>query len=121
MSRFTPNASFRPRAFTAALTLGVLAAGALLAAPAVASADANGFQLNVYYTANDLATEQGTRALYRRIVNAADEVCPGSDSLYSDVINKSKECKRAAIARAIGQIGSARLAAIGAQAVMRRG
>jgi UrcA family protein len=122
MSRFTPNASSRPRAFTAALTaLGVLAAGALFAAPPVASADDGGFQLNVYYTASDLATEQGTRALYRRIVNAADEVCPGSDSLYPDVVNKSNECKREAIARAIGQIGSARLAAISAQAVMRRG
>jgi UrcA family protein len=120
MSRFTPNASFRPRAFTAALALGVLAAAAL-ASPTVASANDAGFETNVYFTAHDLSTEQGTRALYRRIVGAAEEVCPGSDSLYPDVVNKSKECQRAAIARAIGQIGSARLAAVDAKAVARSG
>ncbi|MFZ0497769.1 MAG: UrcA family protein [Steroidobacteraceae bacterium] len=125
MNRFTPNASSRPRAFTAALTaLGVLAAGTLLASPSVASAhapSANGLQMNVYYSARDLATEQGTRALYRRIVGAAQEVCPGSDSLYPDVVNRSKECLQTAIARAVGQIGSPQLAAINAQAVARRG
>lgn len=121
MSRFNPNASHRPRAFIAALAaLGVFGAAAL-ASPAVASADANGFETNVYFTAQQLSTEQGTRAVYRRIVRAAEEVCPGSDSLYPDVVNKSKECQRAAIARAIGMIGSARLAAVDAQAVARRG
>jgi UrcA family protein len=122
MSRFNPNASHRPRAFIAALAaLGALGAAAL-ASPTVASADdAAGFQTNVYFTAQQLSTEQGTRAVYRRIVSAAQEVCPGYDSLYPDVVNKSKECQRAAIARAIGQIGSARLAAVDAQAVARRG
>jgi UrcA family protein len=129
MSRFTPNASSRPRAFTAALAaLGVLAVAAVLASPTVASASEpasasapDGLQMNVYYNWSDLATERRTRALYRRIENAAEEVCPGSDSRYLDVINASKECRRAAIARAIGAIGSERLAAIDAQAVARRG
>jgi UrcA family protein len=122
MSRFNPNTSHRPRAFIAALAaLGVLGAAAL-ASPTVASADdGGGFQTNVYFNAHDLSTEQGTRALYRRIVSAAEQVCPGYDSLYPDVVAKSKECQRAAIARAIGQIGSARLAAVDAQAVARRG
>ena len=122
MSRFNPNASNRPRAFIAALAaLGVLGAAAL-GSPAVASADdAGGFQTNVYFNAHDLSSEQGTRALYRRIVDAAQEVCPGYDSLYPNVVNRSKECQRAAIARAIGQIGSARLAAVDAQAVARSG
>jgi UrcA family protein len=122
MSSFTPNASHRPRAFIAALAaLGVLGAAAL-GSPAVASADdAGGFQTNVYFDAHDLATAQGTRALYRRIVDAAQQVCPGYDSLYPNVVAKSKECQRAAIARAIGQIGSTRLAAVDAQEVARRG
>ena len=115
MSLFNPDTSRRPRVFIAAP--GVLGAAAL-GSSAVASADgAGGFETNVYFTAHDLASEQGIRALYRRIVAAAEEVCPGSDSLYPDVVNKSKECQRAAIARAIGQIGSARLAALDAQAV----
>jgi UrcA family protein len=122
MSRLTPNANHRPRAFIAALAaLGVLGAAAL-ASPRVASAnDVGGFQMNVYFSGQDLSSEQGTRALYRRIVSAAQEVCPGYDSMYPDVVNKSKECQRAAIARAIGQIGSARLAAVDAQTVARRG
>ena len=122
MSRFNPNARNRPRAFIAALAaLGVLGAAAL-GSPAVASADdAAGLQTNVYFTAQQLSTEQGTRAVYRRIVSAAQQVCPGYDSLSPDVVNKSKECQRAAIARAIGMIGSARLAAVDAQAVARRG
>jgi UrcA family protein len=122
MSRFNPNASHRPRAFIAALAaLGVFGAAAL-ASPAVASADDDAaLETNVYFTAQQLSTEQGTRAVYRRIVSAAQEVCPGYDSMYPDVVNKSKECQRAAIARAIGMIGSARLAAVDAQAVARRG
>jgi UrcA family protein len=121
MSRFNPNTSHRPRAFIAALAaLGVLGAAAL-ASPTVASADTGGFETNVYFNAHDLSSAQGTRALYRRIVNAAREVCPGYDSLYPNVVAASNECQRAAIARAIGQIGSARLAAVDAQAVARRG
>jgi UrcA family protein len=122
MSRFNPNASHRPRAFIAALAaLGVLGAAAL-GSPAVAAADdAGGLQMNVYFTAQQLSTERGTRGVYRRIVGAAREVCPGYDSISPDVVNRSNECQRAAIARAIGQIGSARLAAVDAQEVARHG
>jgi UrcA family protein len=122
MSRFNPNASHRPRALIAALAaLGVLGA-ATLGSPTVASAQSwGGFQENVYFTSSDLSSPRATRALYRRIVNAAAEVCPGSDSLDPDTVNRSKECQRAAIAQAIGKIGSARLAAVDAQAVARSG
>ena len=121
MSRFAPSVSSRPRALTAALAaLGVLATATLLGSPTVASAgelSADGLQTNVYYTLRDLSTEKGTRALYRRIVSAAQEVCPGYDSRWSDVIASSQQCQRNAIARVIGKIGNARLAAIDAEAV----
>jgi UrcA family protein len=120
MSRFTAPARFRPRACTTALAaLGILAAAAFTS-PTVASAGDLEFQRTVYFSARDLASEQGTRALYRRIVGAAREVCPGYDSLSPDMVNKSNECQRVAIARAIGQIGSTRLAAVNAKAVARR-
>jgi len=127
MSRFAPSVSSRPRALTATLTaLGVLAMATVLGSPTVASADqaaveqalADGLQTNVYYTSRDLSTEQGTRALYRRIVRAAREVCPGDDSRWPREVAASNQCQRQAIARAIGKIGSARLAAIDARAVM---
>ncbi|HEY6516405.1 MAG TPA: UrcA family protein [Steroidobacteraceae bacterium] len=124
MSRFTTNVSCRPRALGAALTaLGILTAAVALVSPAVASAgeQADGLQTNVFYTQSDLATAKGSRALYRRLQNAAAEVCPVSGSLFADTAAASKECQQRAIARAIGQIGSARLAAIQAQAVAKRG
>ena len=120
MSPLAQPISTRPRAVTAALAaLGVLAMATLAASPSVASAgqrSADGLQTNVYYSLRDLSTEQGTRALYRRIASAAQAVCPGSESASASVVAASQECQRQAIARAIGQIGNARLAAIGARA-----
>jgi UrcA family protein len=123
MSRFAPFARLRPRTFTAA-ALGILATAAMFASPTVASAgqpDAGGYQTNVYYDLRDLSTEQGTRALYRRLQEAAQAVCPGYDSRWRDVVATSKECQRQAIARAVAQIGNARLAAIDARQTSWRG
>jgi UrcA family protein len=122
MSRFAPSVSPRPRTLAALAALGVLTTAALLAAPAVASASqpaAAGLQTNVYYDLRDLSTERGTRAVYRRIVSAAQEVCPGYDSLSRSAVAASEECQRRAIARAVGEIGNARLAAIDARVVAR--
>jgi UrcA family protein len=124
MSRFTLPRRSRPHTLAALAALGALATAALLASPTVASAaepSAGGLQTNVYYDLRDLSTEQGTRALYRRIVSAARDVCPGYDSDYPDVVTASQECQRKAIAQAIGRIGSARLAAIDAHAVRLAG
>ncbi len=122
MSRFAPLFRLpRPLALAA---LGVLSVTAGLSAPTVASAAqpaADGLQTNVYYDWSDLSTERGTRALYRRIVSAAQEVCPGYDSSHEDVVAASEECQRQAIARAIGQIGNARLAALDAHAAGSHG
>lgn len=120
MSRLAHSVTTRPRALTAAFAaLGVLATATLVASSSVASAaprSADGLQTNVYYSLRDLSTERGARALYRRITSAAQAVCPGYDSLSPTVVAASQECQRQAIARAIGQIGNARLAAIDAGA-----
>lgn len=103
---------------------GALAAAALLASPATASAaqpSARGEQTNVYYDLRELSSERGVRALYRRIVSAARDVCPGSDSKYKDVSTASKACQQRAIARAISRIGNGRLAALDAQVAPYRG
>lgn len=122
MSRYHPNASHRPRAFIAALAaLGVLGTAAFGSAAVASPADGAALRTNVYFDAHDLATDRGTRALYRRIVNAAVEVCPGSDSPYLGTLKKSMACQRAAIARAVAQIGSTRLAALDSKEVARRG
>jgi UrcA family protein len=103
----------REPTIAAVVALGVLTAAASLASPKVAAAgepSAAGLQTRVYYYQRDLSSEPGIRSLYRRIVNAAEEVCPGSDSRYLDEVAARKECERRAIARAIAQIGNGRLA-----------
>lgn len=120
MSHFALRLRSHRHTFPALAALGVLTAAAWLAAPAVATAAqpaANGLQTNVYYDSRDLATERGTRALYRRILNAAQDVCPGNDSSDASVVAASKACQRVAVARAIGQIGNTQLAALDAQEV----
>ena len=124
MSRLVPSVSFRPRTLALA-GLGVLAASALFTSPGVASADQWSArpQTNVHYTLQELSTDEGTRAVYRRIRRAAERVCPAYDSLDLEAFAVSKECQRQAIARAVAHIGNARLAAIDARAarIAKRG
>jgi len=119
MSRFTSHA----RARTCAL-LGALATAALLASPAIAAAAdpaADVPRVSVQYSNLDLATSAGTRALYQRIRSAARKVCPAYDPLDLEAFAASQECQQQAIARAVRQIGNARLAAVHARARARRG
>lgn len=122
MSRFASHTLFRPRTLSA-LTVGALATAALLASPAIATAaqpPTDAPQMKVYYSYHELATDQGSRALYQRITRAAEEVCPAY-SRDLTALAASKECQREAVAQAINQIGSARLAAVHSQKLARRG
>jgi UrcA family protein len=95
--------------------MSALTAAAVLALPSVASAaqpaDAPP-QTTVQYTFGELATDAGTRAVYARIKRAAAAVCPSYDPLDLDMAAVSKECQQQAMARAVSQIGDARLAAV---------
>jgi UrcA family protein len=65
----------------------------------------------VRYNAESLATESGARALYSRLVRAAEQVCPASPGgpfLNSAVLH----CREQSIARAVMQIDNPRLAAV---------
>jgi UrcA family protein len=124
MSRFTPPVRLRTRTFTALAALGTLSTAAWFASPTIASAaqPSDGIpQTAVYYNPLDLATDQGTQALYRRIVSAARAVCPGYDSRDLTAFADSRECQRQAVARAIVKIGDGRLAAVHARAHTWRG
>lgn len=124
MSRFAPPVRSRRSIFAALAVASALTTAALLAAPTTASAaqpDMQVPQTTVYYSYRDLATEQGTRALYERIAKAAKTVCPGYDSWDLTSISISKECQRQAVARAVQKVGDAHLAAVHARAIARRG
>jgi UrcA family protein len=121
MSRFTSRVANRSRAFTALAALGVITTATLLA-PTLASAAqpaADVPQTAVNYSARDLASDQGTHALYQRIKRAAQAVCPAYDARDLEAFAASRECQQQAVADAIHQIGNARLAAVHMRAVAR--
>jgi UrcA family protein len=102
-----------------ALLAGCLLAGALTVAQAAppagaASSEAAPRQV-VNYSDLDLASPEGTLALYRRIATAAQKVCPPESS--RDLARKARidACRSEAIARAVRDINNSRLAALYAQ------
>jgi UrcA family protein len=87
--------------------VGLAASGAVSAA----SSQDDGPGFSVKYTPEMLTTDAGVRALYNRIVSAAEGVCPVSTG--SHVISSGvKECRAKAIASVVHQINSPRLAAL---------
>jgi len=66
----------------------------------------------VQYSAADLSTKDGASRLYQRIALAARQVCPNYDSGDLVAFSASRSCQRRAIASAVEEIGSPRLAAV---------
>ena len=92
-------------ALTACLIVGA-SATAYAAAPADGSPS-----VRVNYHDLNLATEQGTAALYGRIVSAARRVCAASDIRILAEVAAAQSCEAQAIANAVRAVNSPRLAA----------
>jgi UrcA family protein len=92
-------------ALSACLILGASATAYAAPADPVPSARVNYHDLN-------LATEQGTQALYERIVSAARKVCAVSDIRILSEVAAAHVCRAQAIARAVRDVDSPRLAAV---------
>jgi UrcA family protein len=60
----------------------------------------------------NLATSAGTRTLYRRIRQSAQQVCDARLGPYPAPGAAIVQCERTAIARAVADVGSARLHAL---------
>jgi UrcA family protein len=58
----------------------------------------------------NLDTERGAAALQRRLEAAADAVCGRPDPRDLRLAAKARDCRRTAIARAVEDVGSPRLA-----------
>jgi UrcA family protein len=65
----------------------------------------------VRYRPASLGTERGSKALYRRLVTAAEQVCPAPSGTRL-VPAAVQTCRDQAISRAVEQIGSPALAAL---------
>jgi len=121
--RLVPFRAFRLFSIAAShstlAALGAMAALAMFALPRDASAAQLYGTKTVYYQSSDLAADQEARGLYRRIAEAAAMVCPPEDSRSRDETSASRACQRQAIARAVADIGNARLTAIFAHEIGR--
>jgi UrcA family protein len=109
MNAATPR---KLRAKITALLIGgiVSAAGATLAS--AASADDGVPSLAVKYDPQTLGSDAGARALYHRLVIAADKVCP-ADPTSPHLISRSViECREQSVSRAVHRINNANLVAV---------
>jgi UrcA family protein len=101
-----------PRAKFGLLMLGAFAGVMGAGAAGAASPDSDVPSVVVKYSEQSLATDEGVHALYRRITNAAKQVCPDASSRSLSRQSQVEQCRDQAIARAIRQIDNSRLAAL---------
>jgi UrcA family protein len=95
--------------------VAVVAFGILTGASGLAAAGAplsNVPAVVVRYADLDLGSEQGARTLYRRILGAAEAVCPQADIRDLERSVQSHRCRQQAVARAVQNVSSPQLAAI---------
>jgi UrcA family protein len=88
----------------------VFCIGSNMAYAAPATADVP--SIAVSYSALDLATDEGARNLYSRIAAAGRAVCPQADFRNLSAYARAKTCQSEAIARAVRDVRSPRLAAV---------
>lgn len=109
----THSADFRRSTAALAALTACLLLGAAGAAHAVQPADAAP-TVRVAYGDLNLASEQGNSTLYARIVSAARAVCGIGDVDIRDLrgLATARACESHAIAQAVSDVHSAKLAAI---------
>ena len=99
-----------PKVTIAMILCGIVSAAGIGAASAAAQ-DEDVPSVVVKYQPQSLLTDSGARTVYRKIVLAAEQVCPqSSDSrLVSAAV---LQCRAQSIARAVMKINNSKLAAI---------
>ena len=86
----------------------IAAAGVAGAAPASSDVPA----LTVRFNADMLSTDSGAKALYRRLTDAAEQVCPAQPTESRIINEKIQKCRNEAVAAAVEKIHNQRLAAV---------
>jgi UrcA family protein len=89
-----------------------LVGAASMGAASAATVDDDVPRIVIHYYQDSLTTDSGARALYHRLVNAAEQVCPGAPIGSRLISNAARECREQSIARAVREINSPRLAAL---------
>ena len=97
---------------TKMLLLGGIAGLSLAGAAGAATPLADAPALVVQYSDATLATDSGVRVLYRRLAQAAEQVCPSYPSNTHIVNEKVLKCREEALTGAVNKIHNQRLAAL---------
>ena len=96
---------------TKMLLLGGIAGLSLAGAAGAATPLADAPALVVQYSDATLATDSGVRVLYRRLAQAAEQVCPSVPS-NAHINEKIVKCREEALTAAVNKIHNQRLAAL---------
>ena len=112
MSISTSPRTAGPRAKFGLLLLGSIAGIMAAGGASAARLDSDAPSVVVKYSEQSLATDDGVDALYRQITAAARQVCPDAWTRDWGLKAQAQRCRNEAIARAIRQIDSSRLAAL---------
>ena len=108
----TANAKLRrTAAFTA---LAACLAGSVMSAAYAASPGTASVSMRVVYSDLNLNSDQGNKKLYARIVSAARTVCAADqvDGRDLNALAIERSCEQQAVASAVGQVHSPKLAAV---------
>ena len=90
----------------AVITLGLASTSTFAASPSSES-------ITVNYAELDLTQPAGAQILYRRIQQAAFEICGGGFiGPFGDIRTKASPCYKNAVANAVAQVNSPRLSAL---------
>jgi UrcA family protein len=101
----------RPKITLAMILCGVVGAAGIGAVSA-ATPDDEASSVAVKYQPQDLSTQDGARALYRKLVRAAEEVCPTNSASPLVPSTAVAECRAQSIARAVFKINNPSLVAV---------
>jgi len=113
MTSATLNLGARLRTAMALTALAACTAIGAVGSAHAATADVPA--LKVRYADLNLSTEQGSLALYGRIVAAAHQVCAVDDIRDLHAVNAAKACREEAIAQAVRDVNSPMLASVYAE------
>jgi UrcA family protein len=108
------NANTKLRRATAVSALGACLIAALSGAAYAASPGTASASMRVSYADLNLASDQGNKELYARIVSAARQVCAADEVDIREMHGFASEqaCERQAIAGAVQRVHSPKLAAV---------
>jgi len=108
------------RIATSMLLIGGLAGLAAAGTAGAATMPGEAPGIVVQFNSDMLATESGTRALYRRLESAAERACPIASNTRL-VNERVQKCRREALTAAVNKIHNQRLAELHAAASPKSG